>query len=69
MPSITNGLEILAGIYQRSLNQMLTVPLKRQTIISQFFQLDRLVVEGGKEVRGFLMLDIRISRVPHTTID
>ncbi|KAK5109537.1 hypothetical protein LTR62_006888 [Meristemomyces frigidus] len=23
--------------------------LKRQTVVSQFFQLDRLVVEGGKE--------------------
>ncbi|EON67707.1 hypothetical protein W97_06850 [Coniosporium apollinis CBS 100218] len=25
--------------------------MKRQTVISQFFQLDRLVVEGGKEGR------------------
>ncbi|PIA97562.1 hypothetical protein CB0940_05438 [Cercospora beticola] len=25
--------------------------LKRQTVVSQFFQLDRLVVEGGKEGR------------------
>ncbi|EMC98201.1 hypothetical protein BAUCODRAFT_105321 [Baudoinia panamericana UAMH 10762] len=25
--------------------------LKRQTVVSQFFQLDRLVVEGGKEMK------------------
>lgn len=25
--------------------------MKRQTVVSQFFQLDRLVVEGGKEGR------------------
>ncbi len=25
-------------------------PLQRQTVISQFFQLDKLVVEGGKTV-------------------
>ncbi|KAK4555353.1 hypothetical protein LTR86_007650 [Recurvomyces mirabilis] len=25
--------------------------LKRQTVVSQFFQLDRLVVEGGKELK------------------
>ena len=24
-------------------------PLQRQTVISQFYQIDRLVVEGGKE--------------------
>jgi len=27
---------------------MLTVHMQRQTVVSQFFQLDRLVVEGGK---------------------
>lgn len=27
---------------------MLTVRMQRQTVVSQFFQLDRLVVEGGK---------------------
>ena len=25
------------------------IPLQRQTVISQFYQIDRLVVEGGKE--------------------
>jgi hypothetical protein len=24
-------------------------PMQRQTVISQFYQIDRLVVEGGKE--------------------
>ena len=28
----------------------LTVVLQRQTVVSQFFQLDRLVVEGGVSV-------------------
>ena len=27
---------------------MLTSGVQRQTVVSQFFQLDRLVVEGGK---------------------
>jgi len=27
---------------------MLTEGVQRQTVVSQFFQLDRLVVEGGK---------------------
>lgn len=30
-----------------AINQILTPP-QRQTVVSQFFQLDRLVVEGGK---------------------
>ena len=30
------------------LDEMLTVFVQRQTVVSQFFQLDRLVVEGGK---------------------
>ena len=29
---------------------MLTFELQRQTVVSQFFQLDRLVVEGGMSV-------------------
>ena len=28
----------------------LKLPLQRQTVVSQFFQLDKLVVEGGKSV-------------------
>jgi hypothetical protein len=30
---------------------LLTTSEQRQTVVSQFFQLDRLVVEGGKSVR------------------
>ena len=34
--------------------------MKRQTVVSQFYQLDRLVVEGGKTVSGgFLLCDLR----------
>ena len=30
--------------------------MKRQTVISQFYQLDRLVVEGGKSVSFFSLV-------------
>ncbi|KAG9655181.1 hypothetical protein KCU64_g6717, partial [Aureobasidium melanogenum] len=32
----------------RAKSQLLNLALQRQTVVSQFFQLDRLVVEGGK---------------------
>ena len=32
--------------------------LQRQTVVSQFFQLDRLVVEGQKTVRRYLTLNL-----------
>jgi hypothetical protein len=31
--------------------QLMCSSIQRQTIVSQFYQLDRLVVEGGKAVR------------------
>ncbi|KAF2436407.1 hypothetical protein EJ08DRAFT_667214 [Tothia fuscella] len=34
------------GLLQKGLRELQV--MKRQTVISQFFQLDRLVVEGGK---------------------
>ena len=39
--------------------------LKRQTVVSQFFQLDRLVVEGGKKVSitpGRVLCDMSLTR-------
>lgn len=30
--------------------------MRRQTVVSQFYQLDRLVVEGGKSVSGFFLV-------------
>jgi hypothetical protein len=44
-----NDLDPLCG--HMELERILTGHLQRQTVVSQFFQLDRLVVEGGKTVR------------------
>jgi len=40
---------------------------QRQTVVSQFFQLDRLVVEGGKSVWLLYLLDIHRVRQGRST--
>jgi len=39
-------MEKLLGVFEG--REVLTIDVQRQTVVSQFFQLDRLVVEGGK---------------------
>ena len=59
---------------QASLGEVLTLELQqRQTVISQFFQLDRLVVEGGKSGKetgdhGGIVRQKDVGLVTHTSI-
>lgn len=49
---MSSRIEIWSCVIGFYLRNLLTASnLQRQTVISQFFQLDRLVVEGGKTVR------------------